>query len=117
MSYLRDAVVGGVGYPVLEMVWRGRTHGAMACAGAICLPVLRGISRMKRKKPLWKQALLGGLCVTAVEYGIGLCCNRRHQIWDYRRMPFNHRGQICAAYAAAWVGLSAVVLARMRKGA
>ena len=60
------------------------------------------------------EALLGGLMITGVEYAFGLIFNRRHQIWDYRRMPANLRGQICLPFTLAWCGLSALALGSMR---
>ena len=44
--------------------------------------------------------------LTAIEAACGLCWNRRHQVWDYRRMPLNWRGQVCLPYAALWCLLS-----------
>ena len=86
----------------------------MALAGGVSLAVLRGVSRMQKGRPLWQQALLGGLMITGVEYAFGLIFNRRHQIWDYRRMPGNVRGQICLPFTLAWCGLSALALGSMR---
>ena len=62
----------------------------------------------------WQQALAGGMMITGVEYALGLAFNRRHQIWDYRRMPLNLGGQICLPFTLAWCGLSALALGGMR---
>ena len=105
---------GAAAYPLVELAWRGRTHPTMALAGGASLALLRGISRMQKGRPLWQQALLGGLLITGLEYAFGLALNRRHQIWDYRRMPVNLRGQICLPFTLAWCGLSALVLGGMR---
>ena len=107
-------LAGAAAYPMLELAWRGRTHPAMALAGGVSLAVLRGVSRMQKGRPLWQQALLGGLMITGVEYAFGLIFNRRPQIWDYRRMPANLRGQICLPFTLAWCGLSALALGSMR---
>lgn len=107
-------LAGAAAYPMLELAWRGRTHPTMALAGGAALALLRGISRMQKGRPLWQQALLGGLLITGLEYAFGLAFNRRHQIWDYRRMPVNLRGQICLPFTLAWCGLSALVLGGMR---
>ena len=55
-----------------------------------------------------------GALNAGVEYAFGLVFNRRHQIWDYRRMPGNVRGQICLPFTLAWCGLSALALGGMR---
>ena len=68
----------------------------------------------KTDRPLWQQALLGGLAITGIEYGIGRVFNRRFRVWDYRRMPLNVRGQICLPYTAVWCGLSAAAIAAIR---
>ena len=78
------------------------------------LSMLRGLSRVQKSRPLWQQALLGGLMITGMEYAFGIAFNRRHQIWDYRRMPANLRGQICLPFTLAWCGLSALALGGMR---
>ena len=107
-------VLGAAVYPLIEVAWRGRTHPAMSLTGGLCLWMLSRLSRTAADRPLWQQALLGGLMITGVEYGVGRLCNRRYQIWDYRRMPFNLRGQICLPFTLAWCGLSAVALGGMR---
>ena len=103
-------LAGAAAYPMLELAWRGRTHPAMALAGGVSLAVLRGVSRMQKGRPLWQQALLGGLMITGMEYAFGLAFNRRHQIWDYRRMPANLRGQICLPYFLLWIPLGGAAM-------
>ena len=107
-------LAGAAAYPMLELAWRGRTHPAMALAGGLSLSLLHTLSRTQKGRPLWQQALAGGMMITGVEYALGLAFNRRHQIWDYRRMPANLRGQICLPFTLAWCGLSALALGSMR---
>ncbi len=111
----RDLLLGGIGYPILEMLYRGRSHPAMALAGGLSLALLRHTSRIQKGRPLWQQALWGGLSITALEYTLGRSVNRDHNIWDYRHMPLNVGGQVCLAYTACWCALSAAVLALMRE--
>ena len=103
-------LAGAAAYPMVELAWRGRTHPAMALAGGVSLSMLRGLSRVQKSRPLWQQALLGGLMITGMEYAFGLAFNRRHQIWDYRRMPANLRGQICLPFTLAWGILTAAAV-------
>lgn len=107
-------LIGSLLYPGIELCWRRRTHPAMALAGGVSLSMLSRLHRAQKNRPLWRQALLGGLMITGVEYGFGLAFNRRYHIWDYRKAPLNVRGQICAPYTLAWCGLSALALAGMR---
>ena len=108
-------VLGAVAYPLLEMLWRGRTHPSMSLTGGLCLWMLSRLSRTAADRPLWQQSLLGGLMITGVEYGVGKLCNRRYQIWDYRRAPLNVQGQICLPYTAAWCALSYAALGVMKR--
>lgn len=111
---LLSFLIGGAGYPLLELLYRRRTHPAMALAGGLSLCALQSLHRRFSRRPLWQTALLGGLCVTGIEYAIGRAFNRQHQIWDYRNQPCQYRGQICLPFFAVWCGLSAVVLGAMR---
>lgn len=107
-------LIGAAGYPLIELCWRRRTHPAMALAGGVCMQLLSLVHRTQKGRPLWQNALLGGLMITGVEYAIGRTFNRRYQIWDYRRTPGNVQGQICVPYTLAWCALSAAVCAAMR---
>lgn len=115
-QFTRDMLLGGVGYPLLEILYRGRTHWTMALTGGAALALLRRTGLAQKRRPLWQQALWGGLMITALEYAVGWVFNRSHRIWDYRRMPLNLHGQICLAYSACWCALSAMVLALMGGG-
>ncbi len=113
-QWKRDLLLGALGYPALEVAWRGRTHWTMALAGGMAAVALRRISGRHRRRPLWRQALRGGLAITGIEYAIGRLFNRRHRIWDYRKMPLNLQGQVCLSYTACWCVLSGLVLSLMR---
>lgn len=106
-------LLGAVGYPLIEMAYRRRTHPTMALAGGISAVILRRISKTDR--PLWQQALLGGLMITGIEYAIGKVFNRRHHIWDYRCAPLNVQGQICLPFTLVWCGLSAAAIRLFQK--
>lgn len=95
---------GGVGYVGLELLWRGRSHVSMFVAGGTCFLLLGQLQ--KTKLPLPVRAAAGAVGITAVELATGLAANRRHQVWDYRGMPLNYRGQICLPYSLLWVPVS-----------
>lgn len=106
---MKSFLLGAAGYPLLELCWRGRTHPSMALAGGICC---WGLDRLRRLDlPPWAIALAGGGMITAVEGAIGLLWNRKHQVWDYRSMPGNWRGQVCVPYALLWSALSVATVA------
>lgn len=103
---------GTVAYPLLELLYRRRTHPSMALAGGLSAAVLHQLSRTDAS--LWKLSIAGGLLITGIEYGIGQLFNRRYQVWDYRKTPFNWQGQICLPFTLAWCGLSAGAIALFR---
>lgn len=96
---------GAVGYPLLELLWRGESHILMALAGGICFLAIYAISLLpKRKVPLILKCLLGALVITAVELAIGLIANLHFgmDIWDYSHLPLNFKGQICLLFSGVW---------------
>ena len=109
-------LVGAAGYPALEMLWRGRTHWSMALAGGASMVLISRIGRLPMRRG--RRALLCGAGITAVEAAVGCLWNRQHQVWDYRHMPMNWRGQVCLPYTVLWCLLSeGVLLAADRKRA
>ncbi|MBP3453212.1 MAG: hypothetical protein J6M20_05815 [Clostridia bacterium] len=105
---MRSFLIGAVGYPLLELAWRGRTHPSMMLAGGMSAALIHCIGQTNL--PPLSKALACGLGITAIEAGCGLVWNRRHQVWDYRHMPLNWRGQVCLPFSLAWCGLSAAYL-------
>lgn len=106
---MKSFLLGAVGYPLLELCWRGRTHPIMSLAGGISC---WGLDRLRRSRlPAWSMPLVGCGIITGVEAAVGLIWNRDHRIWDYRDMPGNWRGQVCVPYALLWAALSAATVA------
>ncbi len=113
---LKSFVLGAVGYPLLELLYRGRTHYSMAIAGGISVFMLCRIRQLRCN--FLTKVLLSGTAITTVELLCGLIWNRRYTVWDYRRTPLNYRGQICLPYSLLWCGLSAgflVLTERIKK--
>lgn len=108
---LKTFLFGAVGYPALELIWRGRTHASMALAGGASMLLISRVRRMQCSLPL--RAGICGAGITAIEYAVGRIWNRRHRVWDYRRMPLNLHGQICLPYTLIWCGLSGAIMAVM----
>ena len=99
-------VVGAIGYPIIELLWRGKTHYSMALAGGVCLVLIGLISSL----PLGviSRSVLCALSITAVELFFGLFFNRllHLAVWDYSRLPYSFIGQICLGYSLLWFALS-----------
>lgn len=105
-------MLGGTGYALIELLWRGRTHFSMIIAGGICFISFSLIADMFREKPILYKAVLCSLSVTTVELIFGVIFNiiLKMNVWDYSKMPLNLLGQICPLYSLLWGGLSLVFL-------
>ena len=114
-KYVVFFIIGGLGYAIIELLWRGRTHWSMMLAGGICFILFSVIAEKLRGQRLLYKAILCALAVTAVEFIFGIVFNiiLRMQVWDYSGVPFNFLGQICLLYTVIWgiLGLVFVPLA------
>ena len=95
---------------LLELLWRGWSHGSMFLAGGTSFLLLGQLTRTKIR-PVGK-ALLGTCVITGVELATGLLFNRNYQVWDYRKVPLSFVGQICLPFSLLWipVGMGAMGL-------
>ena len=95
---------GGIGYGIIELLWRGRTHWTMIIAGGICFILFSHIAERYRRKALFYKAALCAIGVTGVELIFGLVFNMMldMNVWDYSNIPFNFLGQICLLYTLIW---------------
>ena len=103
--------LGAIGYPLLELATRRRTHYSMALAGGLSTLLIHRLRRTSMRR--LTQALCCGAGITAIEYACGRVWNRDYRVWDYRRVPLNWQGQICLPYTLLWCGLSAALLKAM----
>ncbi len=107
-------ILGGVLYGLLEVVWRGHTHWTMiVLAALLCIPLdILNETVLPWETPLWLQAILGGLTITAAEFAAGCVLNLwlGLGIWDYSALPFDLWGQICPRYTALWCLLAGPVI-------
>ncbi len=91
-------LTGFLGYPTLELFWRGRTHWSMALAGGLSMLLLYP-ARKKRHFCLRAAAV-----ITGVELVFGCIFNLllKKNVWDYSRKRGNLWGQICLPYCLLW---------------
>lgn len=100
---------GGVGYSVLEILWRGFTHWTMFLLGGLCyLLIIQAASACKGKLPLWFCCFCSAAAVTMLEFATGCLVNLLlgWNVWDYRGQPLNLLGQVCIGFTALWFLLS-----------
>lgn len=100
--------LGALGYPALELLYRGRTHYSMALAGGLATTLANRIRQFPLNR--FHKAVLCGAAITGIEGLCGCIWNKQYLVWDYRKMPANWHGQICLPYTAIWCGLSAAAM-------
>ena len=108
-KYLTQFCLGGGAYVGLELLYRGRSHISMFGAGGVCFLLLGALRRRNLPGPAKIGA--GAGAITTVELITGLLANRDFAVWDYRAQPGNFLGQICPAFMALWIPLSAAGMA------
>ena len=95
--------LGGSAYFILELLWRGRSHGSMFLLGGSCFLLIGSLGRKLARVPLALRLVLSSAMVTALELLTGLLVNRDYSVWDYRRLPYHYHGQICLIYSLLWI--------------
>ncbi len=108
----KEAVVfyiGGMFYCLVELLWRGWTHGSMFLLGALCFYVVGGMDRYWHA-PVVVQMAVGALIVTFFEFWTGVLVNMvlHMNVWTYSHLPFNLLGQICLPFTLLWFPLCGI---------
>ena len=109
MKLLRKSILfaaGGMGYVLLEFLWRGWSHISMFAAGGVCFLLLGRLEETEPKLPAAVRPLAGAAIITMVELAAGLAVNRDYAVWDYRDRPGNFCGQICPLFSVLWIGVA-----------
>ena len=112
---IANFLFGALGYGMIEILWRGRTHISMLFLGGLCFSFIRCLEGRSKKNILLK-ALFSALFITGTEFAAGCAVNLwwRLNVWDYSAYRLNLLGQICLLYSVLWFFLSFAVLAAMR---
>ena len=81
------------------------THTA---AGGLALLAADRVRRLRCRGGAVVRVSLCTGAFTLIELCVGLICNRNEKarIWDYSRLPFNYKGQICLPFTLVWAALS-----------
>ncbi len=100
--------LGGVGYNVLEILWRGYTHWSMFLAGGLCFIMFSLVADYFKERPFVFKVVLCAVGITAVEFMFGIVFNKLlgMNVWDYSDMPLNFMGQICPYFTLLWCVLA-----------
>ena len=98
-------ILGGFGYCILEILWRGYTHWTMFILGGLCLYALTATFNRLQRFHLALKAIIGGGIITVAELLTGCIVNLYlgWRVWDYSAAPYNLLGQICLTYSILWM--------------
>ena len=110
-KFLFLGTVFGLVYVLMEYLFRGYSHWSMFLTGGVCGILLDLINEvLDWDTPIWKQMLLGGAMITAVEFVVGEILTRGFGlvVWDYSNLPLNIDGVICLAFSLIWCMISPV---------
>lgn len=102
--------LGGSAYFVLELLWRGRSHGSMFLLGGTCFLLIGSLGQKLARIPLALRLILSSGMVTALELLTGLLVNRDYSVWDYRGLRYHYLGQICLNYSLLWIPVSLLAM-------
>lgn len=104
---------GGLGYILIEYLYRGHSHPSMFLLGGICFVAIGAINEViPWCMPLVSQMTISCLLVTALEFVFGLVLNvwLNLGVWDYSDLPYNLCGQICLLFSIFWFFLSLLAI-------
>lgn len=107
------ALIGGIIYAILEVLFRGHTHWTMIVLGGICFVAVGLINELiPWEMPLTVQMLCGSIIITALEFSCGCIVNLwlGWNVWDYSERLGNLFGQICPLFSVLWYFVSAVAI-------
>ena len=69
-------LLGGGMYICIEMLWRGYSHWTMGIVGGLCFLIFGGLNNyIPWKMTMQKQAAIGTLVVTSIEFVSGIILN------------------------------------------
>lgn len=106
-------IIGGGGYIILEILWRGYSHWSMFITGGLCVVLVCEMDRQRRRDTHFlARCIYGAVIITSVEFLVGCIVNLwlRWNIWDYSSVPLNLMGQISLPFTMAWLLLSMPVI-------
>ena len=112
LVHIPIAVIGGLAYMGIEILWRGHTHWSMGVLGGLCFVLIGLLDEWFEHPPLLLQMAQGAAIVTALELITGIIVNIHlgWDVWDYSDMSGNIMGQVCPQFSVAWFFLSAAAI-------
>lgn len=111
-KYILIFLVGGFGYGLLEILFRGFTHWSMIITGGSALLILYLINLALPNTPTILKALIGALSITIIEFSVGIIVNKVFSfgVWDYTGSPGNILGIITPSFSLIWFMISLIMI-------
>ena len=115
VTYFSLFLFGGASYYYMEVCTRGYSHISMLICGGICFLFVGEYSERLFKKQngykpldLFKIAVVGAIVITGLELITGVIVNQKLNlnIWNYRELRANVKGQICPMFTGIWAIIS-----------
>ncbi len=104
--------LGGTGYALIEILWRGFTHWSMFITGGLVFVGLGAIEENLKDKILPIRWFTGTIFVTLCEFLVGIWVNiaLKLNVWDYSQEWGNILGQICIKYSFYWLLICVIAM-------
>ena len=101
---LKLFALGAAGYPLIEILWRRKTHWTMSLLGGVCCLSLGSFFNRFSYFSLFKKCVCGSLIITFAEFCCGCVVNikMKRNVWNYANLRLNIKGQICLVYSFLW---------------
>lgn len=117
MCFVSLFAIGGLGYNMIELLWRGHSHWSMFFLGGTCFHLIGRIGKRARRYGVLAVGAACSAAVTVAEFLSGCLLNLRWKlnVWDYSHMYGNIRGQVCLLYSVLWGGLGIVAAPLYRR--
>lgn len=106
-------LIGGIGYGLLEIGFRGFTHWSMVITGGSALVSLYLINHTFPNSSIISKAFAGCAVITILEFTVGLVVNKLFSfgVWDYTGSPANILGIISLKFSLCWFAISFFMIA------
>ena len=102
--YSGAAMLGGIIYTFIEILWRGYSHWSMTVLGGVCFAVLYLLYDKAGGAHMVLRCAAGSAFITAAEFLTGCIVNLRlgWNVWSYSSLRFNIFGQVSLLFSVLW---------------
>ena len=63
--------IGSIGYGIIELLWRGRTHWTMLLAGGVCFSFFSFAAEKFKKYSIFMRTIICAFAITIIEFVFG----------------------------------------------